>query len=90
MVFAQGPRHTGAAFVNGPAGDRVSGKAVARAVRGLSGQVSGDNGGVHNFSFLGQGLGQQAGLGQRGKEFFYSLGRTIHRSRVCGHGLLPY
>jgi hypothetical protein len=49
MIFAQRSRQAGAAFVNGTAGDRESGDAFARAVRGLFGQVSGDDGGVHNF-----------------------------------------
>ncbi len=49
MIFAQRSRQAGAAFVNSTAGDRESGDAFARAVRGLFGQVSGDDGGVHNF-----------------------------------------
>jgi len=39
MIFAQRSRQAGAAFVNGTAGDRESGDAFARAVRGLFGQV---------------------------------------------------
>lgn len=50
MIFAQRPRQAGATFVNGTADDRESGQALARAVRGLFGQVSGDNGGIHNFN----------------------------------------
>src|ERR1017187_677507 len=52
MIFAQRSRQAGAAFVNSTAGDRESGDAFARAVRGLFGQVSGDDGGVHNFTIF--------------------------------------
>jgi hypothetical protein len=53
MIFAQRSRQAGAAFVNGATGDRESGDAIARTVRGLFGQVSGDDGGIHIFNFLG-------------------------------------
>ena len=49
IIFAERSRQAGAAFVNSPAGDRESGDAFARTVRGFFGQVSGDDGGVHNF-----------------------------------------
>jgi hypothetical protein len=41
-------RQVGAAFFHGTAGDRESGDAFARAVRGLFGQVPGDDGCGHN------------------------------------------
>ena len=44
MIFAGRSRQAGAAFVNGTAGDRKSGDAFARAVRGLFGQVPGNDG----------------------------------------------
>ena len=49
MIFAERSRQAGAAFVNGPAGDRESGDAFTRTVRGLFGQIPGGNGGGHNF-----------------------------------------
>jgi hypothetical protein len=51
MIFAKRARQTGAAFVNGTAGNRESGGAVARAVRGFFGQVSGNDGCFHIFYF---------------------------------------
>jgi catalase (peroxidase I) len=48
MIFAQGARQAGAAFVNGPGGDNEPGKARARAVRSLFGQVSVNDKGIHN------------------------------------------
>lgn len=41
MIFARRSRQAGAAFVNGTAGNRESGDAFARTVRGLFGQVPG-------------------------------------------------
>jgi hypothetical protein len=52
MVFAVRTGDTGAAFVNGALGDGEPGEAFTRAVRGLFGEVAGDNGGVHNFDFF--------------------------------------
>jgi hypothetical protein len=47
MILAQRASQAGAAFISGTAGDHKSGDAFARAVRGLFGQVPGDNGGIH-------------------------------------------
>jgi hypothetical protein len=49
MIFAECTCEAGAAFVNSAAGYRESGDTFARAVRGLFGQVVGDNGCVHDF-----------------------------------------
>jgi hypothetical protein len=47
-VLAHRSRQAGSAFIDGTAGDRESGEAVARAERRLFGQVSGDYRSAHN------------------------------------------
>jgi len=51
VIFAERSRQAGAAFVNGPAGNRESGDAIARAVRGFFGQVSVNDECFHIFNF---------------------------------------
>ena len=52
VVFAGLARQAGAAFVNSTDGDRESGDPFARAVRGLPGQVSVNDGCVHIYGLL--------------------------------------
>ena len=53
MIFTERSSQAGAAFVHGPARDGESADAFARAVRGLFGQVSVNDGCAHSFvSFL--------------------------------------
>ncbi len=54
MIFAQLASEAGAAFIGGAVGDGESGDAGARAVRGLLGQVTVNDGCVHNFYFYCQ------------------------------------
>jgi hypothetical protein len=51
MIFAEGSGQAGTAFINSTAGDGKSGDAFARAMRGLFGEVSVNDGCVHNFTF---------------------------------------
>lgn len=51
-VFAQSSRQAGAALIDSAAGDDKSGDALAGTVRRLFGQVSGDEGGVHDYQFF--------------------------------------
>lgn len=51
MIFAEGTRQAGAAFINGTGGNHKSSDAYTRAVRGLFGEVSGNDGGGHNLIY---------------------------------------
>ena len=51
MILAECSRQAGAAFINGASGDHESGKAFARAVRGLFVKISGKNGNYHKVRF---------------------------------------
>jgi hypothetical protein len=48
MIFPQRPRNAGPAFINGTPGDGETGEAFARTVRGLFGEVSGDERNARN------------------------------------------
>jgi hypothetical protein len=55
MIFAEFSRHFGTAFVSGTTGDGKSCDPIARAMRGLLGQVLGINGRVHILIISGLG-----------------------------------